>query len=521
MWGKSIALIFFAMATLGVGANSDPATVLGDEPRHRQKRNLVQFGLMITAVTGRNPLDYNDYGCYCGWGGSGTPVDDIDRCCQVHDACYDSVSWPKITTYTYTASSGTATCQDAPGTNERAVCECDRVASLCFNSYEYTEKKPCIDSEGNEAAEEPCAVDIVFLLDGSWSIGRQIFEEEKQYVEDVVGCLSNEDVNVGVISYHVCQSVDVPLADYGNTVDLRNAILSNVNFTGDLARTGAAIRYMKAVTNFRQEARKVAVVVTDGSEQAAEISYDPGRLIRDAKSARDAGIDLYAVIAGRDVFIHDVVHVIITADSSRVVSLANDHPCALSTRVEQCEPEVHTAPCNPGWSFNGTWCNEIDECEIYNGGCAQICSNTIGSFQCSCEDGFSLNSDGFTCHAIYTAPCNPGWSFNGTWCNEIDECETDNGGCAQICSNTIGSFQCSCEDGFSLSSDGFTCDAIYTAPCNPGWSFNGTWCNEIDECETDNGGCAQICANTIGSFQCSCEDGFSLNSDGFTCDGKI
>ncbi|XP_066264280.1 uncharacterized protein [Branchiostoma lanceolatum] len=260
---------------------------------------------------------------------------------------------------------------------------------------------------GVGANSEPCQVDVMFLLDGSWSIGRQIFEEEKQYIEDVVECLSNDDVYVGVISYHVSQSVDVPLGDYGNAVDLQNAILSNVNFTGDMARTGAAIRYMTAVTNFRQEARKVAVVVTDGSEQADEISYDPGRLIRDAKSARDAGIDLYAVIAGRDVFIHDVFHVIVTADSSRVVSLANDPPCALSYMVEQCEPEVHTAPCNPGWSYNGTWCNEIDECEIYNGGCAQICANTIGSFQCSCEDGFSLNSDGFTCDAILAEALSP------------------------------------------------------------------------------------------------------------------
>uniref|UniRef100_A0A915HWD0 Phospholipase A2 domain-containing protein n=1 Tax=Romanomermis culicivorax TaxID=13658 RepID=A0A915HWD0_ROMCU len=41
--------------------------------------SLVGFARAIKCTTGRNPLDYNNYGCYCGWGGSGTPVDPIDR----------------------------------------------------------------------------------------------------------------------------------------------------------------------------------------------------------------------------------------------------------------------------------------------------------------------------------------------------------------------------------------------------------------------------------------------------------
>ena len=45
---------------------------------------------------------------------------------------------------------------------------------------------------------------------------------------------------------------------------------------------------------------------------------------------------------------------------------------------------------------------------------------------------------------------------------------------------------------------------------------------DIDECDTNTSTCEQLCSNTIGSFVCSCLDGYRLNiTDNSTCDGKF
>ena len=43
----------------------------------------------------------------------------------------------------------------------------------------------------------------------------------------------------------------------------------------------------------------------------------------------------------------------------------------------------------------------------------------------------------------------------------------------------------------------------------------------MDECDTDNGGCNQTCTNTQGSFECSCGVGYVLADDDLNCDGKF
>ena len=43
---------------------------------------------------------------------------------------------------------------------------------------------------------------------------------------------------------------------------------------------------------------------------------------------------------------------------------------------------------------------------------------------------------------------------------------------------------------------------------------------DIIECEDANGGCSQECNNEIGSFNCSCFEGYYLLADNSTCNGE-
>ncbi|XP_078664124.1 uncharacterized protein LOC144907195 [Branchiostoma floridae x Branchiostoma belcheri] len=179
--------------------------------------------------------------------------------------------------------------------------------------------------------------------------------------------------------------------------------------------------------------------------------------------------------------------------------------------------------CFAGYSLNGDGfsCDDVNECASANGGCAQTCTNNPGSFQCSCGVGYSLNTNGYSCNDVnecasanggcaqtctntigsFQCSCGAGYTLHGggLLCNDVNECSSANGGCAQICTNTIGSFQCSCGAGYSLNTNGYSCD-------------------DVNECASANGGCAQTCTNNVGSFVCSCGVGYTLNGGGLLCD---
>jgi MYXO-CTERM domain-containing protein len=103
---------------------------------------------------------------------------------------------------------------------------------------------------------------------------------------------------------------------------------------------------------------------------------------------------------------------------------------------------------------DGHSCNDVNECGIANGGCAQTCTNSSGSFTCSCSAGYMLNMDGHSC-------------------DDVNECAMANGGCAQICNNLAGSFTCVCSSGYALDADGHTCTPVTNGGADAGTMTDG------------------------------------------------
>ncbi|KAK7493162.1 hypothetical protein BaRGS_00015683, partial [Batillaria attramentaria] len=72
---SSLITVLAFFINLGLGSG-----LMAHRPR-RTKRSLLQMCDMIQRHTNRGCLDYNDYGCYCGWGNAGSEgkhLDDVD-----------------------------------------------------------------------------------------------------------------------------------------------------------------------------------------------------------------------------------------------------------------------------------------------------------------------------------------------------------------------------------------------------------------------------------------------------------
>uniref|UniRef100_UPI00398F09E1 phospholipase A2, minor isoenzyme-like n=1 Tax=Pristiophorus japonicus TaxID=55135 RepID=UPI00398F09E1 len=117
---------------------------------------IWQFRKMILCVLPHSDpiLDFNDYGCNCGFGGSGVTVDKLDECCLNHDTCYKKVKAdhcrflidsPYIELYSYSCSGKKISCSKKNNPCEHDICNCDRTAAICFSKAGYNPDNKNLD----------------------------------------------------------------------------------------------------------------------------------------------------------------------------------------------------------------------------------------------------------------------------------------------------------------------------------------------------------------------------------------
>ncbi|XP_019624950.1 PREDICTED: matrilin-2-like [Branchiostoma belcheri] len=279
-------------------------------------------------------------GCVCddgyirGW--DGTCINKTDCGCFSNGNHYktDEVwltadsSWCRCLTNNSVSCDGSCTRTD-PVLSDDIDNDCDgRVDEELLNG---------LDDDGDGEIDEDivgsCGIDIVFVIDGSWSIGPEVFERIKGFVREIVGCLDIGEIQVGVIHYDCLPKLDIQLGSYNMKTDLQDAILTEISFDGDLTRTGNAIQYMKNTIPFRGYVPRAAVIVTDGRTQLDVEGQQYDDFAESARAARDCGIELYSIAAGRKHTVDTSELRMITNNPARVVELDQDRPCAIASML--------------------------------------------------------------------------------------------------------------------------------------------------------------------------------------------
>lgn len=144
-----------------------------------------------------------------------------------------------------------------------------------------------------------CKVDLAFLMDGSWSIGKRRFKIQKDFLAEVAQVINVGMAGpmMGIIQYGDEPVTEISLRTYSSSRDVKSAVDKIVQ-KGGLSNVGKALSYINKqyfsdANGNRGGAPNVAVVLVDG--------WPTDKVEEASRLARESGINIFFVtIEGPD-----------------------------------------------------------------------------------------------------------------------------------------------------------------------------------------------------------------------------
>lgn len=179
---------------------------------------------------------------------------------------------------------------------------CEHICVNSGNSY------ICKCSEGFVLAEDGrrckrCTegpIDLVFVIDGSKSLGEENFEIVKQFVTGIIDSLevSPKAARVGLLQYSTQVRTEFTLRSFKSAKDMKKAV-AHMKYMGKGSMTGLALKHMfersftqvEGARPLSTRVPRVAIVFTDGRAQDDVSEW--------ASKAQANGITMYAVGVGK------------------------------------------------------------------------------------------------------------------------------------------------------------------------------------------------------------------------------
>uniref|UniRef100_A0A4W2CPK3 Matrilin 2 n=1 Tax=Bos indicus x Bos taurus TaxID=30522 RepID=A0A4W2CPK3_BOBOX len=143
-------------------------------------------------------------------------------------------------------------------------------------------------------------VDLVFVIDGSKSLGEDNFEIVKQFVTGIIDSLaiSPKAARVGLLQYSTLVRTEFTLRNFSSAKDMKKAV-AHMKYMGKGSMTGLALKHMfersftqvEGARPLSARVPRVAIVFTDGRAQDDVSEW--------ASKAQASGITMYAVGVGK------------------------------------------------------------------------------------------------------------------------------------------------------------------------------------------------------------------------------